>query len=212
VLKNWDGYYAQTHDPVHLHFYFFNWFAQLSGGRDEAIRHALPPEVEPRVENRLIVIGTSPPGSDPLYLPGVAPTNHEVLYASSWNRTKQEFVVLVYSPGERGDHAITVSLPSTTRTGTWCNNDFSEVDFRGEGIPAGKPFVADWETKDISFVDGRDERVNNGSAFGRAARGAITVKVPGARKFTTIRIRSASRSMPVAGGEQPPLTSRSVLP
>lgn len=192
VLKNWEGAYAQINDPVHLHFYFFNWFARLSAGRDEAIRHALPPEIEPRANNRLIVTGTSAPDGDPTYLPGVAASNHEVIYASSWNRTKKEFVVLVYSPGEKGDQTITVRLPSTIQTGTWCNNDSSEVDYRGEGIPAGRHYVADWETKNISFDNGQDELVATGSTRGKAESGTITVEIPKARKFTTIWIRPAS--------------------
>jgi hypothetical protein len=191
VLKNWDGAYAQTNDPVHLHFYFFNWFARLSAGRDEAVRHALSPEVEPRKKNRLVVIGTARPDADASYLPGVSPTNHEVLCASSWNRTRQEFVVLVYSPGETGTGTITVRLPSTIQTGTWYNNRHSELDFRGEGIPAGKPFIARWETKNISYANGQDEHSATGTAGGRTTAGAITVEVPAARKFTTVWIRAA---------------------
>lgn len=191
VLKNWDGAYAQTNDPVHVHFYFFNWFAQLSGGRDEAIRHALPPEVEPRRQNQLIVSGTARPDGDLLYLPGVAATNHEVLCASAWNRTKQEFVVLVYSPGEAGGGTITVRLPSTIQTGSRFNNRHSDMDFRGEGIPAGKPFSARWETKNISYANGQDEHLATGTADGTATSGAIAVEVPAARKFTTVWIRAA---------------------
>ena len=191
VLKNWDGAYAQTNDPVHLHFYLFRWLAQLSGGRDEAIRHALPPDIEPRKENQLAVTGTSAPGGDASYLPGVPPTNHEVLCASSWNRTKGEFVVLVYSPGETGAGTITVRLPSTIQTGTWFNNAHSEFDYRGEGIPRGAPFVADWETKNISFNSGQDEDRSTGLAEGTADSGTLTMTVPAARKYTTIWIRRA---------------------
>ena len=80
-----------------------------------------------------------------------------------------------------------MTIPSTIQEGTYYNNDDSVIDYRGEGIPAGTGYQVSWETKNISFTTGEDEQVANGTGQGTASA-TISVEVPSARKFTTIKI------------------------
>ena len=85
---------------------------------------------------------------------GVGMTGNEQYRISSYNRTKNSFIVLIYSAGANGRGWADVSIPSTVQNGKYYNNDQSETDFRGEGIKNGHKYTAIVRTKDISPEDG----------------------------------------------------------
>ena len=134
--------YINPADPNHLHYYVWRWYAQLAGGSDEVIRHALAGEFG----NDVTVWG-----------PGY--TGPERYRMSSYNRTKGHFTVLLYSGGGAGRYWAKVSIPATIQDGKRYNNADSRQDYRGEGFAEGDPYYAVITTKDISMKDGSDQAV-----------------------------------------------------
>ena len=67
-------------DPNHLHYYVWKWYAQISGGSDEVIRHALAGEK----------------GND-IKVTGKGFEGKERYRIASWNRTRKRFTVLVHA-------------------------------------------------------------------------------------------------------------------
>ena len=131
--------YANPSDPNHLHYYIWRWYAQISGGTDEVIRHAIAGET----------------GND-IKVEGTGWTGKEHYKISSWNRTKRKFTVLIYSDGANGKAWAHVAIPSTIQTGKLYNNAHSRVDFRGEGFPDGTRYRARITTMDISPTNGAE--------------------------------------------------------
>lgn len=67
--------YANPGDPNHVHYYIWKWYAQIAGGSDEVIRHAIAGQAG----NDIAVVGEGFTGNERYRL-------------SSWNRTRQEYV------------------------------------------------------------------------------------------------------------------------
>ncbi len=162
--------YANPGDPNHLHYYVWKWYAQVSGGSDEVIRHALAGER----------------GND-ITVVGVGMTGNEQYRISAYNRTKKSFIVLIYASGANGSRSAVVSIPSTIQEGRYFNNESSLSDFRGEGMPDGSKYSVKVTTTDISREDGRDQNRKQ-SVFRNqvVANGNVRAQVNGMRKFTTI--------------------------
>jgi hypothetical protein len=162
--------YINPSDPNHLHYYIWKWFAQLAGGSDEVIRHAMAGEVG----NDITVWG-----------PGY--TGAELYKMSSYNRTKEKFTVLLYANKANGKKWAKVSIPSTIQTGRYYNNEFSKKDFRGEGFAEGETYTARVVTKDISMEDGSDvgaSVVQSGPQT--VTDGTLTVTIGNMKPFTAI--------------------------
>lgn len=162
--------YISPADPNHLHYYIWKWYAQIAGGPDEVIRHAMAGEV----------------GND-IRVWGVGFTGPERYRLSSYNRTKDRFVVLLYSAKATGKLWARVAIPSTIQTGRVYNNEFSKRDFRGEGFVDGERYYARVVTKDISMEDGSDVDVK---VYNRSpetvTNGTLKVVLGNLNKFTTI--------------------------
>lgn len=162
--------YINPSDPNHLHYYVWKWYAQVAGGSDEVIRHAMVGE-----ENNDIVV------TGPGYV------GDERYRISSYNRTKDRFTVLIYADRADGTSEATVSIPSRIRNGHYYNNEFSISDFRGEGIVDGESYHARIVTKDISMTDGQDVNPVITETDGlTVSNETLTVTVPKMNKFTTI--------------------------
>ncbi len=162
--------YINPADPNHLHYYIWRWYAQLAGGSDEVIRHALAGEFG----NDVTVWG-----------PGF--TGAERYRMSSYNRTKERFTVLLYSGGGAGRYWAKVSIPATIQDGKRYNNGDSRQDYRGEGFAEGDPYYAVITTKDISMEDGSDQSV--AQVVTKAAlveNDTLTVVVDKMNRFTKI--------------------------
>jgi hypothetical protein len=167
--------YLNPGDPNHLHYYAWRWYSQLAGGSDEVIRHAMSGERE----NDVTVLG-----------PGF--TGNEQYKLSSYNRTKKKFIVLVYSGGASGTSYAKVSIPSTIQNGKYYNNEFSTVDFRGEGFKDGRKYQARIVTKDINRDNGEDlNRREELTKPATVANGQLTVNVGNVRRFTKIEFSLA---------------------
>ena len=164
--------YINPGDPNHLHYYIWRWYAQIAGGSDEVIRHALADE-----KNNDIVVK------------GKGYTGKEQFRIASYNRTKEEFVVLVYASGADGEDAATVSIPATIQTGKVYNNEFSRHDYRGEGFSKGDTYYAVVETHDLSRSTGQPvgRRVRIETEDLTVKGGTLSVEVPTMNRFTTIR-------------------------
>ena len=162
--------YINPGDPNHLHYYIWKWYSQISAGSDEVIRHAMAGEVG----NDIKVLG-----------PGM--TGNEQYRISSYNRTKDKFIVLVYSGGANGSGWADVSIPSTIQSGKYFNNDSSMVDFRGEGITNGQKYTATITTHEISKEDGGSLNLKENTYQNQVARnGLLKARINGMNKFTTI--------------------------
>ena len=162
--------YINPGDPNHLHYYIWKWYSQISAGSDEVIRHAMAGEVG----NDIKVLG-----------PGM--TGNEQYRISSYNRTKDKFIVLVYSGGANGSGWADVSIPSTIQSGKYFNNDSSMVDFRGEGITNGQKYTATITTHEISKEDGGRLNLKENTYQNQVARnGLLKARINGMNKFTTI--------------------------
>ena len=163
--------YLNPGDPNHLHFYAWRWYAQIAGGPNEVVRHAMAGEED----NDVIVSGPAFEGSKERYR------------ISSYNRTKKSFMVLVYADGAKGDLPIKISIPSSIRTGRSYHDGSSARDFRGEGFKDGDVHRARCVTKDISRDDGRD--LNRSEQSGKPVAvtgGQLAFTVEGARRFTKV--------------------------
>ena len=164
-----DNYINPT-DPNHLHYYIWRWYAQVAGGSDEVIRHAIEGEY----------------GND-ITVTGAAFTGDERYRISSFNRTRNHFTVLLYSSGADGKMSATVSIPSKIQTGKHYNNEFSRVDFRGEGFSDGDTYFARIITKDISAEDGSDVNPVYLEEKDVTVSGeTLTVTVPNMNRYTAI--------------------------
>ena len=162
--------YINPRDPNHLHYYVWRWYAQIASGSDEVIRHAVAAE----------------DGND-IVVAGDAFTGNERYRVSSFNRTRKHFTVLLYASGADGKTPATVSIPSKIQTGKHYNNEFSRVDFRGEGFSDGDTYFARIVTKDISTEDGSDANpvyieTDDATVSGET----LTVTVPNMNRFTAI--------------------------
>jgi hypothetical protein len=162
--------YINPPDPNHLHYYVWRWYAQIAGGTDEVIRHAIAGEE----------------GND-IAVAGPGWTGNEQYKISSYNRTKKTFTVLVYSGGANGKSWTHVTIPSTIQNGKYYNNEFSKADFRGEGFPEGAKYKARIITKNISRETGQDVDVSvSKSKAMKVEDGKMTVPVINMNKFTAI--------------------------
>ena len=162
--------YINPPDPNHLHYYIWKWYAQISGGCDEVIRHAMAGEV----------------GND-IAVTGVAFTGNERYRISSYNRTRKHFTVLIYASGANGNTSANVAIPSKIKTGYYYNNEFSRTDFRGEGFSDGDSYFARIITKDISIENGSDVNpvyLETGDAV--VTDETLTATIPRMNKFTAI--------------------------
>ena len=163
--------YINPGDPNHLHYYIWKWYAQIAGGSDEVIRHAVAGEVG----NDIAVVGEGYTGNERYRL-------------ASWNRTRQEFTVLIYSSGANGKHSAKVSIPSKIQTGRHSNHDQSKIDFRGEGFGDGETYGAHVITKDISPKNGSAlAPSHHETSVATVSEGTLTLTVPNMKRFTTIR-------------------------
>ena len=162
--------YINPPDPNHLHYYIWRWYAQIAGGSDEVIRHAIAGEA----------------GND-IAVTGDAFTGNERYRISSFNRTRKHFTVLIYASGADGRTSATVSIPSKIQTGKHYNNEFSRIDFRGEGFSDGDTYYARIITKDISIEDGSDVNpVYLETDDTTVTDETLTVTVPNMNRFTAI--------------------------
>jgi len=163
--------YINPSDPVHLHYYIWRWYGQIASQADEVIRHAVAGEI----------------GND-IAVRGGGFTGAERYRLASYNRTRNEFTVLIYAGGARGQANAIVKIPSTIQTGEYYNNDFSKIDFRGEGFADGDIVVAHIETKDISRDDGSDvDPIVYTTAPTEVKEGNLMVNIKKLKRFTTIR-------------------------
>ena len=162
--------YINPPDPNHLHYYIWRWYAQIAGGSDEVIRHAIAGEA----------------GND-IAVTGDGFTGDERYRVSSFNRTRTLFTVLVYASGADGKSSATVSIPSKIQTGKHYNHEFSHVDFRGQGFSDGDVYYARIITKDIRINDGSDANPVYLQSDDATVRGeTLTVTVPNINRFTAI--------------------------
>ena len=162
--------YINPPDPNHLHYYIWRWYAQIACSTDEVIRHAVAGERG----NDIIVTGDAFAGDDRFRI-------------ASFNRTRKQFIVLVYASGADGRTSATVSIPATIQSGRHYNNETSRVDFRGEGFSEGDVYFARVITKDISIDDGADvDAVYAQSDDAKVSNGTLTVNVPNMNRFTAI--------------------------
>ena len=169
--------YINPADPNHLHYYIWKWYAQIAGGSDEVIRHAMAGESN----NDITVVGDGFAGE-------------ERYRVSSYNRTQDRFVVLVYAGGANGKSAATISIPSKIQEGQYYHHERSRADFRGEGFANGETYFARVETKDISPDDGQDVKpVIHTSDNRMVMKDTLSVTVPALNKFTMIEFIRAAR-------------------
>jgi len=153
--------YINPPDPNHLHYYIWRWYAGIAGGRDEVVRHALAGEIG----NDVIVMG-----------PGF--TGVERYRISSWNRTRKQFTVLIYSGAANGKAWAKVRLPATVRSGQ---------HFLGEGFADGETYRVRIETKNMDPETGEDaEKKVSESEVLTVEGGALSITVPQMKRFTRL--------------------------
>ena len=168
--------YINPADPNHLHYYVWRWYAQIAGGSDEVIRHAVAGEVE----NDIAVTG-----------PGY--TGVERYRVSSFNRTRDCFTVLLYAAGANGESWAKLLIPSRIQNGRHYNNRSSRVDFRGEGLPDGARYDVRIVTKDIRPDDGQDDsRVEFEQSNLIVSNEILRVHIPALNKFTWVEFSKAT--------------------
>ena len=162
--------YIDPSDPNHLHYYIWKWYAQISGGNDEVIRHAVAGEHG----NDIGVFGPDFTG----------PERYRI---SSYNRTRDSFLVLIYASGATAQHWVKVAIPATIQDGRHYNNKFSAKDFRGEGFKDGETYRARIITKNISPDNGGDLDVSyKESKVLTVTNGMLNIPVIKMNKFTAI--------------------------
>ena len=162
--------YINPGDSNHLHYYIWRWYAEIAGGSDEVIRHAIAGER----------------GND-ITTNGNGYTGNEQYKISSFNRTKKSFTVLVYASGSGGTGSLEISIPSTIQNGKYYNNEFSKIDFRGEGFKNGAKYNVRSITKDINKTSGRDENISYRKKNDLIVKnGELTYRVDAIRKFTKV--------------------------
>jgi len=157
-------------DPNHLHYYVWRWYAQIAGGTDEVVRHAIAGERD----NDISAFGRGFTGSERYRL-------------SSYNRTREEFTVLLYANGASGTDSCALSIPGTIQTGWHYHTGKSKIDFRGEGFQDGESYVARIETKDISRQDGSDQDIQVfKTPPAQVIDGRLTARIPKVDRFTKV--------------------------
>ena len=162
--------YINPPDPNHLHYYIWRWYAQISGGSDEVIRHAIAGETG----NDIVVTGEAFAGDERYRI-------------SSFNRTRNSFTVLIHASGANGQTPAAVSIPSTIQSGWRYNNDSSRIDFRGGGFTDGDTYYARVITKDISIDNGLDvDPVYFEADDANVVNETLTVTIPAMNRFTAI--------------------------
>ena len=158
-------------DANHLHYYIWKWYAQIAGGSDEVIRHAIAGEVG----NDIAVVGDGFTGNERFRL-------------SSWNRTRQEFTVLIYSGGANGKGRAKLRIPSKIRTGRHSNHGQAKIDFRDEGFTDGEQYLAHIITKDISRDDGSDiNPLHHETPVATVDGETLSITIPRMNRFTAVR-------------------------
>lgn len=169
--------YANPPDPNHLHYYIWRWYAQIAGGANEVIRHAIASEAGNDIELTGTPIGES-----------------TVYRIAAWDRTRQRFRVWLFVSGADGSSPVQVTIPATIQTGKHYNNLDSPIDFRGEGFPDDTAFEATISTKNISLEDGSDlNRIDSRTPPQPVVRGKLSVTIPNANRFTQIEIFRAAK-------------------
>ncbi|MDG1356845.1 MAG: hypothetical protein P8P36_01475 [Akkermansiaceae bacterium] len=162
--------YIDPSDPNHLHYYVWRWYAQISGGNDEVIRHAVAGEAG----NNIGVFGPDFTG----------PERYRI---SSYNRTRNSFMLLIYASGATAKHWVKVAMPATIQNGRHYNNELSQQDYRGEGFKDGDSYQARIITKNISPKDGSDiDPSVTESEVLTVANGMLQIPVMKMNKFTAI--------------------------
>lgn len=157
-------------DPNHLHYYIWKWYAQIAGGSDEVIRHAVAGEI----------------GND-VVVTGAGFTGNERYRLASYNRTRKSFTVLIYSGGANTKMPATLKIPAQIRTGFHYNNEFSKIDFRGEGFQDGDRYQARVITKDISPTNGADIKPRQFmTAPATVTNETLIATIPRIDRFTTV--------------------------
>jgi hypothetical protein len=160
--------YINPSDPNHLHYYIWRWYSQIAGGSNEVIRHAIAGER----------------GND-ITASGNGLTGSEQFKISSYNRTNKSFTVLVYASGAAGRGSLEVSIPSTIQNGKYYNNQYSTVDFRGEGLSEGMSYSVRSVTKDIDPTNGADRNLSTQEKKGLIVKdGKLTFRAGANRQFT----------------------------
>ncbi len=162
--------YINPADPNHLHYYVWRWFAQIAGGTDEMIRHAVAGEIG----NDVVVNGRGFTGNERFRIAG-------------YNRSHESFRVLIYASGASGLETATVKIPSTIQTGLHSNTGKNRHDFRGEGFADGERYQARVVTKNIDGRTGadREQRVFETSVR-VVADGTLEAVIPGIKPFTMV--------------------------
>ena len=162
--------YINPPDANHLHYYIWRWYAQISAGSREVIRHAMAGEI----------------GND-IAVTGAGFTGNERYRLASYDRTSDRFQVLIYASGANGKSPAKVSIPAMIQTGKYYNNEHSSVDFRGEGFSENAKYYARVITKMINRKDGSDEQlVYFESPVATVKQGHLTVSIPKLNRFTAI--------------------------
>lgn len=162
--------YINPGDPNHLHYYIWRWYAQIAGGTNEVLRHALAGEIG----NDITLVG-----------PGF--TGSERYRFASYNRSQDRFTVLIYASGAAGTVWSKLAIPATIQNGRYYNNDDSSIDFRGEGFADGSKYIVRIESKNISPKDGSDLTpilVERPVAI--VADGMLNATIPQMHRFTKV--------------------------
>ncbi len=172
--------YINPPDPNHLHYYVWKWYAQISSGRDEVIRHAMAGEV----------------GND-IAVTGRGFTGNERYRISSYNRSENRFTVLVYSSGANGKEAVKIKIPAQVQAGKYYNNESSVGKFKGEGFPNGSRYYARVITKNIDRKNGADRDVRYLETKGGVVQnGVLEVSIPKLNKFTAVEFVMRKKENP----------------
>ena len=112
-------------------------------------------------------------------------TGSEQFKISSYNRTNKSFTVLVYASGAAGRGSLEVSIPSTIQDGKYYNNQYSTIDFRGEGLNEGMSYSVRSVTKDIDPTNGADRNLSTQEKKGLIVKdGKLTFRAGANRQFT----------------------------
>ncbi|MFT5127987.1 MAG: hypothetical protein ACI8W8_001595 [Rhodothermales bacterium] len=181
--------YINPGDPNHLHYYIWRWYAQIAGGSDEVIRHAIAGEIG----NDITVWG-----------PGY--TGNERYRIASYNRSKKQFTVLIYAGGASGKIWTRLAIPASIQTGRYYNNDSSAIDYRGEGFADGDRVNVSISSKEISLNDGSDVDLKVVEREVVVEDGRIKLMIPQLNKFTTVTFTAAPPLPPGSANKRKPIT------
>ena len=122
-----------------MHYYVWRWYSQIAGGSSEVIRHAIAGERG----NDITTNGNGFTGTNNIKFP---PTIGQ-----------KSFTVLVYSNGAAGTGFLEVAIPFHDPKWEYYNNEFSKIDFRGEGFRNGSKYNVSTITMNINDTTGKDE-------------------------------------------------------